>query len=111
MEDKDNDGVPDFMQRGQSRAGDSLNDALKRNLMSIRGRRNVIRNIPIEILPTKFEDDEDPPSIDEEGEEVGEDGIIKKNVKAIPEVDSYETTYFEHDLVYFCRNYDIKLKY
>ena len=30
-----------------------------------------------------------------EGEEVGEDGIIKKNVKAIPEVDSYETTYFE----------------
>ena len=70
MEDKDNDGVPDFMQRGQSRAGDSLNDALKRNLMSMRGRRNVIRNIPIEILPTKFEDDEDPPSIDEEGEEV-----------------------------------------
>ena len=30
-----------------------------------------------------------------EGEEEGEDGIIKKNVKAIPEVDSYETTYFE----------------
>ena len=30
-----------------------------------------------------------------EGEEVGEDGIIKKNVKSIPEVDSYETTYFE----------------
>ena len=29
-----------------------------------------------------------------EGEEA-EDGIIKKNVKAIPEVDSYETTYFE----------------
>ena len=28
-------------------------------------------------------------------EEEGEDGIIKKNVKAIPEVDSYETTYFE----------------
>ena len=24
MEDKDNDGVPDFMQRGQSRAGDIL---------------------------------------------------------------------------------------
>ena len=32
---------------------------------------------------------------DKEGEEEGEDGIIKKNVKAIPEVDSYETTYFE----------------
>ena len=30
-----------------------------------------------------------------EGEEDSEDGIIKKNVKAIPEVDSYETTYFE----------------
>ena len=30
-----------------------------------------------------------------EGEAEGEDGIIKKNVKAIPEVDSYETTYFE----------------
>ena len=32
---------------------------------------------------------------DKEGQEEGEDGIIKKNVKAIPEVDSYETTYFE----------------
>lgn len=31
----------------------------------------------------------------EEGEEVSEDGLMKKNVKAIPEVDSYETTYFE----------------
>ena len=31
----------------------------------------------------------------EEGEVDCEDGIIKKNVKAIPEVDSYETTYFE----------------
>lgn len=31
----------------------------------------------------------------EEGEVDGEDGIIKKNVKSIPEVDSYETTYFE----------------
>ena len=30
-----------------------------------------------------------------EVEEEGEDGMIKKNVKAIPEVDSYETTYFE----------------
>ena len=31
----------------------------------------------------------------EEGEVVGEDGLLKKNVKSIPEVDSYETTYFE----------------
>ena len=30
-----------------------------------------------------------------EGEVVGEDGLIKKNVKEIPEVNSYETTYFE----------------
>ena len=30
-----------------------------------------------------------------EGEAEGEDGILKKNVKAIPEIDSYETTYFE----------------
>ena len=30
-----------------------------------------------------------------EGEAEGEDGILKKNVKAIPETDSYETTYFE----------------
>ena len=30
-----------------------------------------------------------------EGEEVGEDGIMKKNVKSVPEVDAYETTYFE----------------
>jgi len=34
-------------------------------------------------------------SENKEGKEEGEDGIIKKNVKAIPEVDSYETTYFE----------------
>jgi len=30
-----------------------------------------------------------------DGETEGEDGILKKNVKAIPETDSYETTYFE----------------
>ena len=30
-----------------------------------------------------------------EDETEGEDGIMKKNVKAIPEIDSYETTYFE----------------
>ncbi len=30
-----------------------------------------------------------------EGEEEGEDGIIKKNVKEVPDVDAYETTYFE----------------
>ena len=40
-----------------------------------------------------------------EGEEVGEDGIIKKNVKAIPEVDAYETSYFE-----FPRDFTTNLK-
>ena len=34
------------------------------------GRRQRIKNIPIDILPTKFDDDEDPPSEDEDGEEV-----------------------------------------
>ena len=38
----------------------------------------------------KIEDTEN-----KEGEEEGDDGMMKKNVKAIPEVDSYETTYFE----------------
>jgi len=40
--------------------------------------------------PTK--DDEEKKG---EGEEEGEDGIMKKNVKEVPEVDAYETTYFE----------------
>ena len=31
----------------------------------------------------------------EDDNKEGEDGMIKKNVKAIPEVDAYETTYFE----------------
>jgi flagellar FliL protein len=36
---------------------------------------------------------EDKKKLEDETE--GEDGILKKNVKAIPEIDSYETTYFE----------------
>ena len=47
----------------------SLPDVLKANLLSIKGRRERIRNTPIEILPTKFDDDDDPPSEDEDGEE------------------------------------------
>ena len=47
----------------------------------------------IEGKETEKKKNEDSES--KEGEEEGEDGIIKKNVKAIPEVDSYETTYFE----------------
>ena len=49
---------------------DSLNDALKNNLVSIRGRRNLIRDIPIEVLPTKFEDEEELQDFDEDGEEI-----------------------------------------
>ena len=33
--------------------------------------------------------------VNKEGEVEGEDGVLQKNVKAIPEVNSYETTYFE----------------
>ena len=62
-EDKDGDGIPDFMQQGWfgfggSRRQDSLNRALSRNLMSIRGRKSNIRNIPIEILSTNYVEEE-----------------------------------------------------
>ena len=67
--DKDGDGIPDFMQEGSRKTGDSLNDALLRNLLSIRGRKNNIRNIPIEIVPTKFEDEDEIPEEDEDGNE------------------------------------------
>ena len=40
----------------------------------------------------KEADEED---VTKEGEVEGEDGVLQKNVKAIPEVNSYETTYFE----------------
>ena len=48
-----------------------------------------------QIIEGKEAEKKEESKTDEEGEEVGEDGLIKKNVKAIPEVDSYETTYFE----------------
>jgi hypothetical protein len=35
--------------------GNSLNDLLIKNLLTIRGRRDVIRTIPVEIVPTKFQ--------------------------------------------------------
>ena len=68
--DKDNDGIPDIFQRQRSsKKGDNfLDDSLKRNFNSIRGRRNHIRNIPITILPTPFENE--PVSEDEEGEAI-----------------------------------------
>ena len=70
--DKDHDGEIDFMQQSQKSSGEvnsPLDDILKENLLSIKGRRQRIKNIPIDILPTKFDDDEDPPSEDEDGEE------------------------------------------
>ena len=48
-----------------------------------------------QIIEGKEAEKKEKSETEEEGEEVGEDGLIKKNVKAIPEVDSYETTYFE----------------
>ena len=48
----------------------------------------------IEGKNTKAKENEEQKE-NEEGEVEGEDGLLKKNVKAIPEVDSYETTYFE----------------
>jgi len=51
-----------------------------------------------QIIEGKDKIDKEKKAIEEkklEGETEGEDGILKKNVKAIPEIDSYETTYFE----------------
>ena len=48
----------------------------------------------IEGKNTKAKENEEQKE-NEEGEVEGEDGLLKKNVKSIPEVDSYETTYFE----------------
>jgi flagellar FliL protein len=47
-----------------------------------------------QIIEGKEAEKKDDSEKKEEGAE-GEDGIIKKNVKAVPEVDAYETTYFE----------------
>jgi hypothetical protein len=35
--------------------GNTLNDLLIKNLLTIRGRRNVIRDIPVQFVPTKFQ--------------------------------------------------------
>ena len=70
--DKDHDGEIDCMQQNLKTGGDvnsPLDDILKQNLLSIKGRRQRMRIVPIDILPTKFDDDEDPPSEDEDGEE------------------------------------------
>lgn len=71
MVDVDGDGQIDFMQKDNiADKGDTLNDALLRNLLSLRGRKKLVRDIPIDIVPTHFEDEEEPPSEDEDGEEV-----------------------------------------
>merc|ERR1711997_494209 len=87
MEDADGDGIPDFMQKGSITDGDrkpgskwdSLNNALLSNLSSIRGRRNRIRDVPIEILPTKFEDEEEIADVDEDGEDIP---VLKEGIFA-----------------------------
>ena len=72
LTDKDQDGQIDFFQQkllNTDGVSNPLEDVLKENLLSLKGRRERIRNIPIDILPTVFDDDEDPPSEDEDGEE------------------------------------------
>ena len=48
-----------------------------------------------QIIEGKAEKKKTEDAENKEGKEEGEDGMMQKNVKAIPEVDSYETTYFE----------------
>jgi len=72
MTDRDQEIEPEFFQKKKVNPNglqNPLADILKANLLSIKGRKDRIRNIPIEIHPTKFEDDEDPSSEDEDGEE------------------------------------------
>jgi hypothetical protein len=59
--------------------GDALQDLLRKNLMTIRGRRQLLRDVPIAISPTKFEDDEDVQSEDEDGDE---ESVLKNGVFA-----------------------------
>ncbi len=47
----------------------SLPDALKMSLLSIRARRRLIRDVPVAVEPTRFDDDEQVEEEDEEGEE------------------------------------------
>jgi flagellar FliL protein len=49
-----------------------------------------------QIIEGKYKELQKKKEMDDVNKETeGEDGIMKKNVKTIPEVDSYETTYFE----------------
>jgi len=48
-----------------------------------------------QIIEGKDKIDKEKKAIEDEKKSEGEDGMLKKNVKAIPEIDSYETTYFE----------------
>jgi len=78
--DEVNDGIDDlFQRRHSSKQGDNvLDNSLKRNFNSIRGRRNQIRNIPITISPTLFEDDLASENEDGEAIPVVRNGIFAK---------------------------------
>ena len=72
MEELNKDIEPEFIKKKKVNPNGVQNplvNVLKANLLSIKGRKDRIRNIPIKILPTKFEDDDDPSSEDENGEE------------------------------------------
>lgn len=108
MEDADGDGIPDIFQKGDLAgfggggskfSGGSLNDALLKNLLSLRGRRNNIRNIPINIVPTKFEDEEDLASLDEDGEEVP---VLREGVFAGQHFDHIREKYKKHAYILIC---------
>ena len=54
----EDDSQDPFQRQYSSRKADSnLDDALKRNFTSIRGRKDRIRNIKINVLPTPFDND------------------------------------------------------
>ena len=50
--------------------GNMLDDVLSNNLWSIRGHRDLIQlNLPADVVPTTFDDIDDPPDEDEDGED------------------------------------------
>ena len=69
MEELSKDIEPKFIQKKKVNPNGIQNplvNVLKANLLSIKGRKDRIRNIPIKILPTKFEDDDDCCHADED---------------------------------------------
>ena len=68
--DKEKEIKPILFERQYSskKGDDVLDNSLKQNFNSIRGRKNHIKNIPLTLLPTPFGND--PGSVDEYGDDV-----------------------------------------